>query len=81
MHTLILRLLAMVLLASLIALPARAQNDTYSQDELVDIASDFFGESTALLARTLERIFKDQGQPNGYITGEEISGAALTLLF
>ncbi len=65
----------MVLAASLVALPARAQDDTYSQNELVEIASDFFGESTALLARTLERVFKDQGRPNGYIAGEEISGA------
>ncbi len=72
----LLRPLALALAASLWAAPALAEDEqTYSQDELVQIASDFFGESTQLLARTIEKVFKDQGQPNGYIAGEEISGA------
>jgi hypothetical protein len=49
--------------------------DTYSQDELVDAVSDFFGVTAEAAASVLERVFSDLGRPVGYVAGEEISGA------
>ena len=54
---------------------AMAADDTYSEPEIVRIASDFFGMTTAAVARAVSRIFRDLGRPNAYITGEEASGA------
>jgi hypothetical protein len=54
---------------------AAAADDTYSEPEIVRIASDFFGMTTEAVARVVERIFDDLGRPNAYITGEEASGA------
>lgn len=55
---------------------ARAQDaDTFSQDEILEKARGFFGETTEGLAKAIEKVFEDQGRPNAYITGEEISGA------
>jgi hypothetical protein len=50
-------------------------DDTYSEPEIVRIASDFFGMTTEAVARAVSRIFRDLGRPNAYITGEEASGA------
>ncbi|WP_417497371.1 DUF1134 domain-containing protein [Maricaulis sp.] len=49
--------------------------DTYSQDELTDAVSDFFGVTAEAAASTLERVFSDLGRPVGYVAGEEVSGA------
>ncbi|MGQ0621496.1 MAG: DUF1134 domain-containing protein [Panacagrimonas sp.] len=48
---------------------------TYTAEEIVDVASGFFGETTEGLAKVVERVFAEQGQPNAYISGEEASGA------
>ena len=50
-------------------------DDTYSQNEIVNAASDFFGMTTAAVAKAVEHIFSDLGRPNAYIKGEEGSGA------
>lgn len=55
--------------------PVRAADDTYSVDEITAKATGFFGDTTAGLAKALEKVFADHGRPNAYITGEEISGA------
>jgi hypothetical protein len=63
-------------LAAALALVETAQaDDTYSEPEIVRIASDFFGMTTAAVAQAVSRIFSDLGRPNAYITGEEGSGA------
>ena len=49
--------------------------DTYSQDELSDAVTDFFGVTAEAAASLLERVFSDLGRPVGYIAGEEVSGA------
>lgn len=54
---------------------ASAADDTYSKNEIVQAASDFFGMTTKAVATVVERIFSDLGRPNAYITGEEASGA------
>ncbi len=66
------------LLASLLiwVAPAAAQNsDQYSFQEVVDAGHGFFGETTGGLAKVVERAFQQYGLPNGYILGQEGSGA------
>lgn len=50
--------------------------NTYSQDEVVDAVTDFFGVTAEASASVLERVFSDLGRPVGYIAGEEIAAAA-----
>ena len=49
--------------------------DTYDQDSVIKDATAFFGKGTEGLAKVIEKAFKDHGSPNGYIKGEEVSGA------
>jgi hypothetical protein len=66
-------------LAALIALlpntAKAAEDDGYTQDEILAKATGFFGETTEGLAKAIEHVFEDQGRPNGFVTGEEFSGA------
>jgi hypothetical protein len=48
---------------------------TYSQDEVLKAAEDFFGTGAQGLAKVIEKAFKDQGEPMAIIRGEEASGA------
>ncbi len=48
---------------------------TYSESEILSKAKGFFGATTEGLAKAIEKVFEDQGRPNAYITGEEVSGA------
>ena len=57
------------------ARPAGAAEDTFSPEEIVTKAKDFFGATSKGLAEAIEKVFKEKGRPNGYITGEEASGA------
>lgn len=50
-------------------------DDTYTKEEIMAKATGFFGETTKGLAKALEKVFQDQGRPNGFIPGEEASGA------
>ena len=56
-------------------LSPRQQASTYQRDELVGAAEGVFGKGASGLAKIIEDILKDQGQPNGYIAGSEASGA------
>lgn len=49
--------------------------DSYSQDEITDAVTDFFGVTAEAAASVMERVFSDLGRPVGYIAGEEVSGA------
>jgi hypothetical protein len=49
--------------------------DTYDQDSVLKDAVDFFGSGAEGLGRVIEKAFKDYGRPNGYIKGQEASGA------
>ena len=49
--------------------------DGYTAQEIVNVAGNFFGETTEGLAKVIERVFAEQGKPVAYITGEEASGA------
>ena len=62
--------------------PSRAagqpvSQDTYSAEEIVSKGRDFFGATTEGLAKAIEKVFAEQGQPNAYILGEEGSGAVI----
>lgn len=48
---------------------------TYKRDDLIAAGEGVFGKGAAGLAGIIERILKDQGQPNAYIAGREASGA------
>ncbi|MHB8529818.1 MAG: DUF1134 domain-containing protein [Caulobacteraceae bacterium] len=88
------RLLLASGLASLAAGPVLAQAEdrpgpppagsasTYSEDELVNRVSDFMGVTAESAGAVIEKAFKDNGRPTGYIAGEEASGAfAVGLLY
>ena len=47
----------------------------YSSNEVVDAGHSFFGATSGSLSTLVERIFSEFGLPNGYIIGEEASGA------
>ncbi len=48
---------------------------TFKQNEVMNKAEDFFGETSKGLAKAIQKVFEDHGEPNAYITGEEASGA------
>jgi hypothetical protein len=54
---------------------AASTDEGFSQDEVLNKARGFFGETTEGLAKAIEKVFEDQGRPNAIITGEEASGA------
>ena len=49
--------------------------DTFSQDELVNNVSNFFGVTAENAGAAISRVFRDNGRPTGYIAGEEGAGA------
>ena len=70
--------LALLLGLALSIAPAHAQgsvSDTFSVDEIVDKGGEFFGSVSQGLASVVERAVSQFGLPNGYILGEEASGA------
>lgn len=52
-----------------------ADGATYRRDDLIAAAEGVFGKGAAGLGGMLEKLLKDQGQPNAYIAGREASGA------
>ncbi len=56
--------------------PAKDSNsDTFSPDEIVHAGSDFFGVTTEVMAKAVQRVTQDLGLPDAYIKGDEGSGA------
>lgn len=55
--------------------PTGGRAETYSNDEIIRGASDFFGVASETVGGVVERLFQDNGLPTGYIAGEELSGA------
>lgn len=51
------------------------EDDTYSQNEIVEAVANFFGVTSEAAAQVVEKVFADLGRPNAYIKGEEFSGA------
>jgi len=57
------------------AAPSRASE--FTAQEIVDSGHRFFGATSGGLASVIEKIFQDYGLPNGYVLGEEGSGALI----
>jgi hypothetical protein len=53
----------------------QASQSTFSSNELIDSGHHFFGTVSKGLAQIIERAVSQWGVPNGYILGEEGSGA------
>ena len=68
-----------LILASAFPLSARAQGagdpGTFQSSELIDSGHRFFGTISRGLALTVQEAVRRWGEPNGYILGEEASGA------
>jgi len=58
-------------------LPAFADEEdaTFTENEITRAGADFFGITTEAMAKVVQRVFKDLGQPDAYIKGDEGSGA------
>ncbi len=67
----VLLVMASAMASSMSAL--RAQE--YTAQEIVDSGHRFFGAASGGLATVIEKIFASYGLPNGYVLGEEGSGA------
>ena len=48
---------------------------TYDQGTIISEAEAFFGKGAEGLGDVIEKIFKENGEPNGYIKGREAGGA------
>jgi len=70
---------ALALLTTLAVPPAAAQQPrgTYRADELIAQGNRFFGNVSEGLASIIERAVSQYGLPNGYILGQEGSGAII----
>ena len=67
---------ALALSASpVVADDTHTNDDTFSPNEIVQAGSDFFGVTTEVMAKAVQRVTEDLGQPDGYIKGDEGSGA------
>ena len=69
-------LLAFWILASLMS-SGSAQVRTYTAQEIVDEGHRFFGAVAQGLGSVVEQAFSRYGQPDGYILGEEATGAVI----
>ena len=54
---------------------AQASPITFSENEILLAVENLFGATTKGLASVVENVFSKLGEPNGYIVGDEISGA------
>ncbi len=50
-------------------------DNTFSSEEIALAAGTFFGKTSGAMGTVVERVFREQGKPVGYIRGEEVSGA------
>lgn len=61
--------------------PADATGDsdanTYDQASIISVTTDFLGAGSEAVAKVVEKVFSDLGRPNAYITGSEMSAAAI----
>ncbi len=76
MKSLVYFVAVIALAAATVAGPAfAAEDDTYTENEIINKAIGFFGAVSEGLAKAIQKTFADQGRPNGFIIGEEASAA------
>lgn len=67
-----------IIIASALAVSVSASRaQEYTAQEIVDSGHRFFGSTSGGLASVVEKVFSSYGLPNGYILGEEGSGALI----
>jgi len=76
-HFAVVALMAMWAVVLLPQPSASAQEGAYTMEEIVEAGSNFFGATTGGLATLVEKIFSTYGLPNGYVLGQEGSGAII----
>ncbi|WP_209346830.1 DUF1134 domain-containing protein [Pontixanthobacter sp. CEM42] len=54
---------------------AAAQGGTYKEDDLIGAAEGVFGKGAEGVARMIQDLLKEQGEPSAYIVGREAGGA------
>ena len=70
------RALTIALTVMLIGAPAAsAAGPTFAERDIIAAAATFFGESSESLAKLVQKVFAERGEPNAFIAGEEFSGA------
>jgi len=52
-----------------------SSKDTFDKVTILEASKNFFGGATEGLAKVVEKVFAELGEPNAYIAGEEGSGA------
>ena len=55
--------------------PQQEHDARYTANEITQAGADFFGITTEAMAKAVQRVFGDLGEPDGYIKGDEGSGA------
>ncbi|QFY60992.1 DUF1134 domain-containing protein [Rhizobium grahamii] len=66
---------ASTMLSTTQASAQEANSGQYTMQEIVDAGHSFFGSTSGGLAKVIEAAFQKYGLPNGYILGQEGSGA------
>ena len=69
--------MAVALAGFFVTSPSASQAQEYTAQEIVDSGHKFFGATSGGLASVVEKIFASYGLPNGYMLGEEGSGALI----
>lgn len=75
LNALLLTMLVSLTLVSTSKIAAAQSSAHYSSQEVVNAGHKFFGATSGNLAAAFEKTFAKYGLPNGYILGEEASGA------
>jgi hypothetical protein len=70
-------LLLLALGANGLSVRTASAQENYSMGEIVATGNKFFGETSGALAKVVERVFSVYGLPNGYVLGQEGSGAVV----
>lgn len=69
--------MTIALMGALILSTSASRAQEYTAQEIVDSGHKFFGATSGGLATVVEKIFASYGLPNGYLLGEEGSGALI----
>ena len=69
--------MAIALMGALAFSTSASRAQEYTAQEIVDSGHKFFGATSGGLATVVEKIFASYGLPNGYLLGEEGSGAVI----
>lgn len=55
--------------------PPPRSDDSFSRDEILGAAANVFGAGAEGLGAAVERLFRENGRPNAYISGQEVAVA------